>query len=481
MTLEKAVSLISEIQEVKETNKLEWYKPYDYQRSFHSGKDDEGHQARQKLLMAANKTGKTFCGAFELAVHLTGQYPDWWEGIRFDRPIKAWAAGNTSANTRDIVQCECLGEPGDEEDFGKGAIPKDCILSKERSPGIPNAFSTVLVKHLSGKSSKLFFKSYEQGAEQWMGKAVDVVWMDEEPPQPIYSQALRATLKTSGLTYMTFTPEKGVTRVVSSFMNDLKPKQQLFHATWDDAPHLDPETKDEILAALPPHERDMRSKGIPVLGSGLVFPVDEDFIKSEIFQIPDHWPRICALDFGWDHPTACVWVAYDRDQDTMYVYDAYRQSAETPLVHAEAIKSRGEWIPCAWPHDGMQHDKGSGKPLAEHYRRSGVNMLGSHFENPDGGQAVEPGLMEMLQRMQSGRFKVFENLNRWFEEMRMYHRIDGKLVKERDDIMSATRYAVQSIRYASLKRMKPLPAFAVGSNNDYPFFQNSYGSIRLAS
>ena len=107
--LEKAVSLISEIQEVKETNKLDWYKPYDYQRSFHSGKDDEGHQARQKLLMAANKTGKTFCGAFELAVHLTGQYPNWWEGTRFDRPIKAWAAGNTSANTRDIVQAECLG------------------------------------------------------------------------------------------------------------------------------------------------------------------------------------------------------------------------------------------------------------------------------------------------------------------------------------------------------------------------------------
>ena len=104
-------------------------------------------------------------------------------------------------------------------------------------------------------------------------------------------------------------------------------------------------------------------------------------------------------------------------------------------------------------------------------------MLGSHFENPDGGQAVEPGLMEMLQRMQSGRFKVFENLNRWFEEMRMYHRIDGKLVKERDDIMSATRYAVQSIRYESLKRMKPLPALAVGAGLDYPFFNTGYASV----
>ena len=454
MTLEKAVSLISEIQEVKETNKLDWYKPYDYQRSFHSGKDDENHQARQKLLMAANKTGKTFCGAFELAVHLTGQYPDWWDGTRFDRPIKAWAAGNTSANTRDIVQAECLGEPGDEEDFGKGAIPKNCILSKERSPGIPNAFSTVLVKHLSGKSSKLFFKSYEQGAEQWMGKAVDVVWMDEEPPQPIYSQALRATLKTSGLTYMTFTPEKGVTRVVSSFMNDLKPKQQLFHATWDDAPHLDPETKDEILAALPPHERDMRSKGIPVLGSGLVFPVDEDKVLIEPIALEDHWPKIAGIDFGFDHPTAVVWAAWDREEDCVYIYDCYRQAKAPPQVHASAIRTRPHWIPMAWPHDGNRRDSMGNPGLAEQYRNAGVNMLPFHFEHPPaigekkGGNSVEVGIMEMLQRMENGQFKVFNTLTDWFQEFRMYHRKDAKIVPIRDDLMAASRYCVMSLRFA---------------------------------
>ena len=44
--------------------------------------------------------------------------------------------------------------------------------------------------------------------------------------------------------------------------------------------------------------------------------------------------------------------------------------------------------------------------------------------------------------MQTGRFKVFAHLDDWFEEFRLYHRKDGKVVKLRDDLMSATRYAL---------------------------------------
>ena len=446
--LEQAIKLAEQITEKKDTNRLSFYDPYEYQNNFHSAKDNVGRLARQRLLMAANKTGKTFCGAAEMAFHLTGKYPKWWKGYRFTGPIKAWAAGNTTANTRDIVQAELLGEPGDEEDFGKGALPKDVILKWDRQPGIPNAVSTVTVKHASGKNSKCYLKSYEQGKQAWMGKAIDVVWMDEEPPQDIYSQALRASLKSGGLTYMTFTPESGMTNVVAQFMNNLKPHQQLYNATWDDAPHLDDEVKEEILAALPPHERKMRSEGIPVLGSGLVFPIDVEQIKRTAFAIPEHWSRICAIDFGYDHPTAAVWIAHDRDHDVAYVYDTYRKSGETPLVHAQAIKARGDWIPVIWPHDGAQHDKGSGEPLAAIYRRQGMNMFPKHFENPEGGQGVEPGLMEMLQKFQTQRLLVFDHLGEFFEEMRMYHRKDGKVVKERDDLMSAARYAVMSLRYA---------------------------------
>ena len=468
---DQVVDLLTEHVEILETNQLQAYSPYDYQRKFHAGKDEQGGVARQRMLMAGNKTGKTYCGAMELSYHLPGLYPEWWLGVKFDKPIKAWAAGNTSNNTRDIVQSELLGEPGDPEEFGKGAIPKHLIVSTERQPGVPNAIAQVVVKHISGRNSKLQLKSYEQGKQAWMGTAVQCCWLDEEPPQDIYSQALRASLKTGGLVFMTFTPESGLTDVCAQFMNNIKPHQALYRATWDDAPHLSKEVQDEILAALPPHEREMRSKGIPVLGSGLVFPIQEDQIAVPSFSIPPHWGRICAIDFGYDHPTAVTWLAHDRDSDVIYVYDCYRVAGNTPVIHAQAIKDRGSWIPCAWPHDGHVHDKGSGTPLASQYRRLGVEMLGEHFQNPTGGISVEPGIMEMLQRMESGRFKVFGHLNDWFEEMRIYHRVDGKIIKKHDDLMASTRYAVQSIRYARTLSFEPRARFAEGSYNWKPFAQ----------
>ena len=101
------------------------YNPYSYQREFHRAESDSGGRARQRCLMAANKVGKTFCGAMEMAYHLTGWYPDWWEGHRFEGPILGWAAGQSHYNTRDILQAELLGEPGDKTQFGKAALPED--------------------------------------------------------------------------------------------------------------------------------------------------------------------------------------------------------------------------------------------------------------------------------------------------------------------------------------------------------------------
>ena len=471
--LEEAVKLAEAYQKQRSEERLGQYNPYPYQSLFHEGLDMRGEPAKQRLLMAAKKVGKTFCGATELAIHLTGLYPDWWQGHRFDNAIRAWGAGNTTANTRDIVQTELLGEAGEPDEFGTGTIPKGLIVKTERLPGIPNAISTVSVKHVSGKNSKLWFKSYEQGKEQWMGVAVDACWLDEEPPQNIYSQALRASLKTNGLIWMTFTPESGMTNTVAQFLNNIKPGQQLVNATWEDAPHLDEEAKQQILEGLPPHERRMRSQGLPILGSGLVFPVDEEVLKTESFAIPSHWPRIAGIDFGWDHPTAVVWAAWDRDQDSIYIYDCYRMSGETPTMHAAAVKLRGEDVPVAWPHAGMQHDKGSGVALKDQYVRLGVNMLGQHATNPDGSNSVEPGIMDMLTRMQTGRYKVFDHLSPWFEELRMYHRQDGKIIKERDDLMSATRYLVMSLMFSSAgRKQEGYPEVALGTlDRDYPFYQ----------
>jgi len=219
--------------------------------------------------------------------------------------------------------------------------------------------------------------------------------------------------------------------------------------TIDDADHYTPEERADIIAAYPAHEREARAKGIPVLGSGRIFPVAEDEIKVAPFRLPAFWPRIGALDFGWDHPSAAVELAFDTEADVVYVTKAHRASQQTPAMQAIALKPWGLWLPWAWPRDGRRETlEGAGIALAKQYKEQGLSMLGSHAQFPDGSVSVEAGLMMMLDRMQTGRFKVFDNLDDWFEEFRLYHRKDGVVVKLRDDLMSATRYGVMSLRHS---------------------------------
>jgi phage terminase large subunit-like protein len=458
MSQEKIQEIITTLKKRHEENRLNYYKPYKFQKSFH----EAGAEANQRLLMAANRVGKSYVGAMEMAIHLTGLYPDWWVGKKFLKPIRAWVCGASNETTRDICQSELFGQPDNPRDKGKGSIPKHLIGETTRKPGVPNAHSSVLVKHSSGGWSRVAFKAYEMGAEKFMGESIDLVWLDEEPAQDIYSQCITRTLDRQGQVYMTFTPESGMTEVVQNFTTELRPKQALISAGWEDASHLTEDMKEQILAALPPHEREMRSKGIPTIGSGLVFPILEESLACEPFTIPEHFARIAGLDFGYDHPTAVAWLAWDRDEDIVYVYDCYSMSKQIPSYHASHINERegSHYIPIVWPHDGYQHDKGSGKTLAEQYREARVNMMPFHFENPPalgenkGGNSVEPGLMEMLNRMETGRFKVFNTLYDWFGEFRMYHRKDGKLVKLKDDLMSATRYATMSLRHADTETSK---------------------------
>lgn len=226
--------------------------------------------------------------------------------------------------------------------------------------------------------------------------------------------------------------------------------------TIDDAEHYTPEQRAAIIASYPPHEREARIRGIPSMGSGRVFPVPEEQITCAPFSIPDHWPQIVGLDFGWDHPTAATRLAWDRDSDTIYVTADYAQREATPIIHAAAIKGWGDWLPVAWPHDGMQHDKQSGVTLADSYRAQGLNMLMERATFDDGGHGVEAGIFDMLDRMQTGRWKVFANCGAWLGEFRLYHRVDGIIVALRDDVISASRYALMMKRHASTKPMSGL-------------------------
>jgi len=396
----------------------------------------------------------TVAGAAEMAMHLTGEYPGWWVGHRFAKPITALAGSESYELTRDGVQRLLIGPPADEAEWGTGYIPARAIEARTRRMGVSNALDSVTVKHASGGNSTLLFKAYEQGRGKWQANTVDYVWFDEEPPEDVYFEGITRTNATRGLIRLTFTPLKGMSSVVARYLLEDSPDRAVITMTIDDAEHYTPEDRARIVASYPPHEREARTKGIPSMGSGRIFPVPEEDVLVEPFDVPKIWPQIIGIDFGWDHPFAACRMAWDRDNDCLYVIGEYRQREASPIIHSAAIKPWGDWIPVAWPHDGLQHDKGSGEQLAAQYRAQGLALTVDRATFDDGTNGVEAGVSEMLQRMQTGRWRVFSTCSAWLEEFRLYHRDEGLIVKERDDLLSASRYAMMMRRFAAVPQGK---------------------------
>lgn len=433
--------------------RLRTYNPYAWQSLFH----EAGLAHSERMLMAANRVGKTVSAAAEISYHATGDYPDWWRGKTFDHGTLIWTGSPTNETSKDIVQAQLLGGLGEE--LGTGWIPKARLVGQPttRQAGVKNVVDSFKVRHKTGTLSTVVLKTYEQGWQKWQGTAPHVVWLDEEPADyMIYSEAQTRILTSGGIVMVTFTPLLGVTELVEHFQrggNGIYLKT----ASWDDAPHLSEDDRAQLSASYRAHERDARTQGIPMLGEGAVFPIADQDIRVRAFPVPGHWARIKGCDFGISHPAAGVDLAWDRDQDIIYVIDCYKKADELPPYHAAWFNKSNRMVPVAWPHDGMNREKKGGSQLADAYRGHGVNMLSKSARyarapgekaEKGGPQPVEPIIDEVFERMATGRFKVFEHLHEWFEEKRSYHRKDGKIVDRRDDILKATFYAVMMRRYA---------------------------------
>lgn len=394
-----------------------------------------GVNNRERLMLAANRVGKTEgVGGYETALHLTGWYPDWWIGRRFDKPISAWACGDTSKTVREILQAKLLGPIGA---WGTGLLPGETIARTVRATGIADTLDTVYVNHKSGGQSQLTFKSYDQRREAFQGTEKDLIWLDEEPALDIYTECLMRTMTNNGMIMLTFTPLLGMSEVVLSFLpgGKLNAESHKFvvMATWDDAPHLSDESKKELWNSIPPYQRDARSKGIPQLGAGAIYPVPESDFLVDPFQIPAFWPRGYGMDVGWNF-TAAVWGAFDRENDIVYLTHEYKRSQAEPTVHASGIKAPGEWIPGFIDPASRGRGQRDGSQLVTDYRNLGLQL--QFAEN-----AVESGLYAVWTRLSTGRLKVFKSMSNWLMEFRLYRRDEkGHVVKENDHLMDCTRY-----------------------------------------
>lgn len=417
---------------------------------------DAGADCRSRLMVAANRIGKTRMGAYETALHLTGKYPEWWRGVVFDEPTLCWAAGDTSKTTREFVQHALLGN-----ERGTGTIPAASIVRTTAKSGTADAVDTIEVRHLSGGLSRCVLKSYDQGIDAFMGGAVHSVWLDEEPPLKIVTESIVRTMTTGGRLLMTFTPVRGLSETVQHFMpagtipEPMPDGMHIVQATWDDAPHLTAEMKAELYAALPPHQRDARSRGIPALGAGAIYPVPESEITVDPFPIPDHWPRCYGMDVGWNC-TAAVWLAKNPDDGTWYAYAEYYRGEAEPSVHAAGIRAKGDWIPGVIDPAARGRGQTDGRQLLQCYIDLGLDV-----EPAD--NAVEAGIYRVWEMLSSGQLKVFNTMQHLLGEYRVYRRDEkGRVVKERDHAIDACRYACMTGVDVAIP--KPVPRQRTESN-----------------
>lgn len=395
-----------------------------------------GSAHRVRLFRAANRAGKTIAGAYEVVCHATGVYPKWWKGRKFRKPVNIMVAGESGKLTRDSVQMKIMGSPSE---IGTGIMPKDCIMDIRAKSGIPDAMDTVRIKHKYGTST-IQFNSFDQGREAFQATERDVVWFDEEPPLSVYTEGLTRTMTTNGLVLVTFTPLKGMSETVQFL--DRQSKEGgcvITTATWNDAPHLSEKDKEEMLAALPPHQRDARSQGIPALGSGAIYPIPESEFVVGTFTIPSHWKHVYGLDVGWNN-TAAVFAAIDPDSKVVYITGEYKRGLAEPSTHAAAIKqrARGKGQPGVIDPASRGRAQADGQQLLQMYRDLGLNILPAD-------NAVESGIYEIWQMLSTGMLKVFKTCPLLIDEYRVYRRDEkGKIVKENDHLLDALRYLINS-------------------------------------
>jgi phage terminase large subunit-like protein len=427
----------------------------------------------QVMVLAGNRTGKTLSAGYCFAVNATGDYPEGWEGRRLRNAGTHWALGVDARQVRDVLQKELIGDLLDGDKITGGWIhPGEVVrIARSQSPGLA---SDIWVRHVDGGDSRISLRSYTQaGTGQatlpFAGSSVDQILVDEQPGDEIVGQLVTRTMTgdhgRGGLMIYSMTPEKGLTQLVQNFMERRGPQQALIGPiAWSDCPHLTPAVQETILASIPEHERDMRSKGVPFFGSGLVFPIAEDRIKCEPFEVSKRpWLRVLrAVDLGIDHPCATAWLAYDPEADVMYLTRTHSRSGSIVAEHAAVTNSQWDHSPCVFPHDADNREKGSGQTVRMLYEQNGIrNAL--DFSNPDGSIYVEPGIQALYEWMRTDKFKVFSTCKEFFDEFRKYHRDEGKIVKLDDDVISATRYGAQMVkRYGVSPTAQTLVPQAVG-------------------
>ena len=432
-----------------------FYTPTPKQQAFH----DASLRAGERLFLGGNRTGKTNAVCVEMAMHLTGAYPDWWKGYRFSRPINAISASISLKDTRDILQKKLF--VGDIDDSMPPILHESYIVSKTHTT-IAGAWDTVRIAHRSGGESELKFKAFQQGESSFQGVKADFIHLDELPNFRVYQEALmRTTSFDHEKTFLVCSlwPERGKDDLIAHFMDhapegEIKDGRFYIMASWADNPYLKPEERERLRKSVPEWQLEAREHGIPVFGQGKVFTCKESDIFIDPFEIPNHFAQVYGLDPSSSSggTWGSVLLAHDRDKDIIYAVADYKLSNATPTEHASNIS---RIIP-EWCY-GMVDPAGAGENMHTKEKtidflqmRSGLHLIKAHKAN----NTKEAIIDEIYERVRGDRFKIFSTTKgvgcrHLVTEWRQYARDDnGLILKKNDHCIDALFYALNGLAYA---------------------------------
>lgn len=439
---------------------LKYFRPFEHQLKFFA----TGYSERRGIL-AANRIGKTVSTCYETAMHLTGLYPNWWEGYRFDKPITCMVAGEGWSQVALVLQNELLGTQDIKitENIGTGAIPRHCIITDTmRNDGANNI--GVEIKHVSGGKSYLLFANYTQEVRQLQGFKLNLAVFDEQPPDDFFSEIVTRTATTQGKVLCSFTPLKGLNGLVSKFWNK-EEGYDYIRVSWEDVPEYDPwgqpfllkETRRQLERDYLPHEREARIAGKPVMGKGAVFQLNNwPTYKSGEFNFYNmpNIHRVISLDLGLVNDKTVISLIYwDPYEKTAYLHKQIVVQGTEEAVPTQYINHllRPEVFgtPIVLPSDASTPGRYtmSSNSIRELFEQYELNVYEKAIMNPPDSQGRVTnhkayGINQMRQMLEVGSLYINETCTHFLNEAQNYFVDEKGRFSDPDDCIDSCRYGI---------------------------------------
>ena len=441
-------------------NQLRYFRPFDHQKRFFATCN-----ADRRGILAANRIGKTVSTCYETAMHLTGQYPEWWTGKRYTKPITAMVAGEGWQQVAMVLQQELLGSQDVKitDNIGTGAVPRDCIVFETMRNDGANCLG-VEVRHSSGGNSYLVFANYTQEVRQMQGFKLNLAVFDEQPPDDFFSEIVTRTATTQGQVLCSFTPLKGLNGLVSKFWHQEEGYEHI-RVSWDDVPEYDPwgepfllnETRLQLERDYLPHERDARRNGVPVMGKGAVFQLRSwptyksgqyDFRNTSGIQ------RIIALDLGLVNDKTVITLMYwhPEDQEAWLHHQIVVKGQEeaNPMNYINHLMRPEVFgTPIVLPADANTQGRYtmSSQSIRELFEGYELNVHPDAIMNPPDDQGRRTnhksfGINRMRQMLELGTLHVNENCVEFLREAQNYYVDNHGRFSDPDDCIDSARYAL---------------------------------------